>query len=131
VALSDLTPLLAAENTEWHSLQLGETTGEISGSAWAGAVQDRSGQLTDFAATAAVMAELDLVICVDTAAAHLAGALGRPVWLLLCFAPDWRWGREGERNPWYPSVRLFRQSHGEEWTTVAQRMAKALEKFSD
>jgi tetratricopeptide (TPR) repeat protein len=131
VALDDLAPLLAVENAEWHSLQLGGPAKEISRSAWAEVARDRSGQLTDFAATAAVMGELDLVICVDTAAAHLAGALGRPVWLLLCFAPDWRWGREGERNPWYPSVRLFRQSHGEEWTTVAQRMAKALEKFSD
>lgn len=130
VALSDLTPLLAVENIEWHSLQLGNAAAEISGSAWDGAIQNRSVDLTDFAATAAVMAELDLILCVDTAAAHLAGALGRPVWLLLSFAPDWRWGREGETTPWYPSACLFRQSHGEGWAVVAGRMADALKVFA-
>jgi tetratricopeptide (TPR) repeat protein len=130
VTLSDLTPLLAVGNVEWHSLQLGEAAGEISGSAWVDGVQDRSGQLTDFAATAAVMGGLDLVICVDTAVAHLAGALGQPVWLLLSFAPDWRWGHDGETSPWYPSARLFRQGQGEGWRAVAQRMAGALEVFA-
>ena len=113
----------------WHSLQLGEETAQIADSGWANVIQDDSGQLTDFAATAAVMAELDLIICVDSAVAHLAGALGKPVWVLLSFAPDWRWGWEGETSPWYPSARLFRQEYGETWTSVGERMATALRSF--
>ena len=113
----------------WHSLQVGDEIAQIADSEWAGLIQDSSNQLTDFAATAEVMAELDLVICVDSAVAHLAGALGKPVWVLLSFAPDWRWGWEGETSPWYPSARLFRQEYGETWASVGERMAAALKSF--
>ena len=126
VFLNDLSPLTDVDGVGWHSLQLGEETGQIADSEWAGLIQDSSNQLTDFAATAEVMAELDLVICVDSAVAHLAGALGKPVWVLLSFAPDWRWGWEGEISPWYPSARLFRQGYGETWASVGERMAAAL-----
>ena len=126
VLLSELTPLISVKGAVWHSLQLGEETAQIADLGWANVIQDDSGQLTDFAATAAVMAELDLIICVDSAVAHLAGALGKPVWVLLSFAPDWRWGREGKTSPWYPSARLFRQGYGETWASVGERMAAAL-----
>ena len=126
VLLSELTPLTSVDGVGWHSLQLGRETGQIADSEWASVIQDGSDQLTDFAATAAVMAELDLIICVDSAVAHLAGALGKPVWVLLNFAPDWRWGWEGETSAWYPSARLFRQGYGETWTSVGERMAAAL-----
>ena len=126
VLLSDLTPLTSVDGVEWHSLQLGKGAGQIANSEWASVIQDGSDQLTDFAATAAVMVELDLIICVDSAVAHLAGALDKPVWILLSFAPDWRWGREGETSPWYPSARLFRQGYGETWTSVGERIATAL-----
>lgn len=89
-------------------------------------VIDLSGELTDFADTAAVMARLDLIISVDTAAAHLAGALGRPVWLLLAFAADWRWSVDREDSPWYPSARLFRQDEPGDWSGVAERVREAL-----
>ena len=72
-------------------------------------IDDLSPWLTDFAETAAAVRRLDLVISVDTAVAHLAGALGRPTWLLLRQPPEWRWLLEREDSPWYPTARLFRQ----------------------
>jgi tetratricopeptide (TPR) repeat protein len=81
---------------------------------------------TDFAETAALVAQMDLVICVDTAIAHLAGAMGKPVWLLLPFAPDWRWMLERDDSPWYPSMRLFRQHRQGDWDEVLERVLQAL-----
>jgi len=78
--------------------------------------------LTDFADTAAVMAGLDLVISVDTSVAHLAGALGVPVWTLLEFAPDWRWQLDRADSPWYPSMRLYRQTNHGDWPQVLERV---------
>jgi len=83
-------------------------------------------KLTDFADTAAIIQELDLVITIDTAAAHLAGALGKPVWTLLHFAPDWRWMRDRPDSPWYPTMRLFRQSQPRDWTGVFAEVEAAL-----
>ncbi len=83
--------------------------------------------LADFADTAALITLLDLTVSVDTAAAHLAGALGRPVWLLLHHAAEWRWLRHRDDSPWYPSARLFRQKAPLEWTELADRVAEALD----
>lgn len=82
--------------------------------------------LIDFAETAAVISELDLVITVDTAVAHLAGSLGKPVWLLLTYAPDWRWMLSREDTPWYPTMRLFRQRRPGDWAEVVERLAAEL-----
>ena len=71
--------------------------------------------------------QLDLVISVDTAVAHLAGALGKPVWTLLSATPDWRWLLEGETTPWYPTMRLFRQVRPGDWAGVVERVVDALE----
>ena len=84
-------------------------------------------QLQDFADTAALISCMDLLITVDTAVAHLAGALGRPVWILLPYNPDWRWLTEREDSPWYPSVRLFRQSAIGDWDEVIRRVADSLQ----
>jgi tetratricopeptide (TPR) repeat protein len=84
-------------------------------------------ELPDFADTAALIAGLDLVIAVDTAVAHLAGALGRPVWLLNRFAGDWRWGATGEASAWYPTMRQFRQDEPGEWAPVLARLARELQ----
>jgi ADP-heptose:LPS heptosyltransferase len=78
------------------------------------------------AETAAAIAQLDLVITVDTSIAHLAGALGKPVWVLLTFQPDWRWMLHREDTPWYPTMRLFRQSKPNDWQGVLDRVVQAL-----
>jgi tetratricopeptide (TPR) repeat protein len=87
------------------------------------------GEFTDFADTAAVIAQLDLVIAVDTALAHLAAALGRPTWVLLNFVPEWRWLLGREDSPWYPTARLFRQPAHGDWTSVIARAGEALRAF--
>ncbi len=82
--------------------------------------------LEDFADTAAIMANLDLLVSVDTANIHLAGALGRPAYLLLPFAADWRWLEGRDDSPWYPSLRLLRQATAGDWTEVMLRLGHAL-----
>jgi hypothetical protein len=92
-----------------------------------GILTDNLGEhLDDFANTAGVLENLDLLISVDTSVAHLAGAMGRPVWLLLPFAPDWRWLLNREDSPWYPTMRIFRQEMLGSWDSVIKRMAKEL-----
>jgi hypothetical protein len=85
----------------------------------------------DFLDTASVIGDLDLVIAVDTAVAHLAGALGKPVWLLLQHSPDWRWFLDRDDTPWYPQMRLFRQSERNDWTNPVARVAEALRGLTD
>ena len=80
----------------------------------------------DFADTAAIMASLDMILCVDSSPAHLAGALGRPTWVMLPPFGDWRWGETGETTPWYPQMRLWRRAGGEPWSEVLARVETAL-----
>ena len=84
------------------------------------------GELNDFDDTAAVVALCDLVIAVDTAVVHLAGAMGKPVWILLPFAADWRWLTDREDSPWYPTARLFRQRRIGEWDSVIDKVGREL-----
>jgi Glycosyltransferase family 9 (heptosyltransferase) len=84
------------------------------------------GELESFLDTAAVIALSDLVISADTAVAHLAGAMGRPLWVLIPFAPDWRWTLHGETSPWYPTARLFRQKSLGDWEDVIARVGAEL-----
>ena len=93
-------------------------------------VTDLGGELGDFADTAAAMSQLDLVISICTATAHLAGALGRPLWIPLAFAADWRWLQDRDDSPWYPTARLFRQRSPDDWEDVAARLARALEELA-
>ena len=90
-------------------------------------IVDHTALLTDFAETAALVSCLDLVITVDTSVAHLSGALGRPTWILLPYAPDWRWLLDRDDSPWYPSVRLFRQTETREYGSVIGRVRAELE----
>ena len=84
-------------------------------------------ELESYADTAAALAALDLVITVDTSVAHLAGATGRPAWVMIPFAPDWRWLLDRNDSPWYPTLRLFRQDLSTGWLGVRDRMMQALE----
>ena len=89
---------------------------------------DYTEDIKDFSDTAAFIENLDLVISVDTAVAHLAGALGKPVWTLLPFAPDWRWLLNRDDSPWYPTMRLFRQPSPGDWKSVINQVLKELQK---
>jgi ADP-heptose:LPS heptosyltransferase len=90
---------------------------------------DLTGNIQDFADTAALMQNLDLVISVCTSTAHLAGALGKPVWLLNRFDTDWRWFLDREDSPWYPTMRIFRQPKPGDWVSVVQNVVTALREF--
>ncbi len=118
-----LAPIVGAGARMLVSLQVGPQAPDISK---VFGLKDFSHQLTDFAATAALIAGLDLVITVDTAVAHLAGALGIPTWLMLAHAPDWRWMLNRDDSPWYSSMRLFRQERPGDWAGVVERVATAL-----
>ncbi|MBV9112074.1 MAG: glycosyltransferase family protein [Hyphomicrobiales bacterium] len=122
VALVTLAPILSVEGVRFFSLQIGARKGDILPDH----VTDLAPELTDFAQTAGALAALDLLISVDTAPAHLAGAMGKPVWLLLPFVPDWRWLLEREDSPWYPTLRLFRQKTRGDWRMPVDAVAKAL-----
>ena len=84
-----------------------------------------------FADTAAIISTLDLVLSVDTSVVHLAGALGKPVWVMLPFVPDWRWLLDRNDSPWYPTARLFRQSEPGEWTSVVGDVGRELQSFQE
>ncbi|MBT5810189.1 MAG: tetratricopeptide repeat protein, partial [Rhodospirillaceae bacterium] len=111
---------------EFFSLQWGPRAGEITPYLDRKNVTSLSEELTDFGETAAFIEQLDLVIAIDTAVAHLAGALGKPVWTLLAFGGEWRWVFRREDTPWYPAMRLFRQRILGDWRPVFQRMKRAL-----
>ena len=124
--LAALAPLFAAPATAWFSLQQGEAAAQIAATPAADHVVPlpADSALVD---TAALIAELDLIITVDTSIAHLAGALARPTWVLLPFAPDWRWQLGREDNPWYPTLGLFRQPSPRDWQSVVARVQARLE----
>lgn len=124
--LADFRPLFEVEEAEFFSLQVGEAAREIERGDLSGSLADLGSGFADFTDTAAAIAALDLVISVDTAVPHLAGAMGRPVWLLLPRAPDWRWFLEGADTPWYPSMRLFRQTGEKGWRPVIERIRTEL-----
>jgi Flp pilus assembly protein TadD len=105
-----LAPLLAVPDIRFFSLQAGDARRDLPPG-----VTDAINGVRDFADSAALMANLDLVISVDTAPLHLAGALGRPAWGLIAFAPDWRWLIDRDDSPWYPTLTLFRQSEPGDW----------------
>ncbi len=124
--IEDLLPLFSLPRVRLYSLQVGEfaLTPDATNLL---PIVDLAHHIHDFADTAVLMSQLDLVISIDSAAAHLAGALGLPVWTLIPFAPDPRWLLDREDSPWYPTLRLFRQRRDEPWRDVLRRVAQALE----
>jgi hypothetical protein len=121
-----LGPLLTMAGVQWHCLQKGAGSAADAAVAASARMVNLTAEIADFADTAAYLEQLDLVVTVDTSVAHLAGALGRPVWVLLPFVPDWRWLLEREDSPWYPTARLFRQPALRDWDAVLRRVAAAL-----
>jgi hypothetical protein len=127
IALQRLHPLFNLRDTAFVGLQVGERAREAEAITDPSQILNLGSELQDFADTAALLDELDLLISVDSAPAHLAGALGRPVWNLLPFMPDWRWRGDSEVSRWYPSMRLFKQTRPGDWSDVIERVASALE----
>ena len=125
LSLEKLLPLLLTPNVHWINLQYGERKQELSAlkgqhsievADWTEAIDG------DYDETAALVGALDLVVSVCTSVIHLGGALGRPVWVMVPFAPEWRYGLQGEAMPWYPSVRLHRQTDPGDWDAVMNRI---------
>ena len=126
----DLVPLGQVADAWYCSLQKAPDARAASKMPETLQISDWTAELGDFAETAALIANLDLVISCDTAVAHLAGALGKPVWVLLPCVPDWRWLLERDDSPWYPTMRLFRQSKPGDWQAPVVKAVKALEKLA-
>ena len=126
VTLEELAPLTSTDGIRLVSLQVGPQALCNLALPPTLTMLDPTPEITDFDDTAAIVATLDLVITVDTSTAHLAGALGRPTWVFIPSEPDWRWMYHREDSPWYPTMRLFRQEPGEDWSAVVARMASAL-----
>lgn len=129
LSLAECVPLLREAHACFVSLQREVPAAQAETLAASKALLDLSGELRDFGETAAVIANLDLVITIDSAVAHLAGALGKPAWVLLQWQADWRWFRDREDSPWYPSLRLFRQPEPGAWSPVIERVRKELATF--
>jgi tetratricopeptide (TPR) repeat protein len=127
-----LTPLGELAAVRWISLQVAQSAPGQTATAQHGIIApgltltDWTGELSDFADTAALIANLDLVVAVDTAVAHLAAALGKPTWLLLKFVPDWRWMLDRPDSPWYPTLRIFRQQRPGDWDGPIRQVVSAL-----
>jgi hypothetical protein len=123
--LAELAPLAQVPGVQLYSLQFGAGREQLALQPnWP--IVDLANRLGDFAETAAIVSNLDLVVCCDSALAHLAGSLGVPVWVALSFAADWRWLLGRTDTPWYPSMRLFRQRVGGDWGELFRRLADEL-----
>lgn len=127
IPLNAFAPLLARPNIAWISLQIGPARDDIRRGGLERVLPDLGVRVADLLDTARIVAGLDLLITVDTAIAHLAGALDRPVWTMVTRVPDWRWGMTGAATAWYPSMRLFRQPEPGDWRTVINDLAGALD----
>ena len=127
IPLAHWRPLLEIPNLDFISLQHSDCVAELAAVRDSGTrVEHWQEAIDDYADTAALISALDLVVSVQTAAVHLSGALGKPVWALISAVPEWRYGAEGETMPWYPSVRLIRQPQPGDWDAVMARIAGEL-----
>lgn len=130
VPLQSLLPLRDVEDVQLYSLQKGAGAAQLQALGADAKIVDLEEELTDFAETAAAINVLDLVISVDTSVAHLAGALGKPVWILLPHPAEWRWLERREDTPWYPTARLFRQHESGNWDDVVDRVKAKLQEMA-
>ncbi len=130
VPLTVLGPLLARDDIECHVIQRAITVEDRAALAHHEGLSDHSKVLWDFGQAAALVSAMDLVIAADTAEAHLAGALGVPAWVMLSHTADWRWLQDRDDSPWYPTLRLFRQTQPGNWRTVLEQVARNLDAWS-
>ncbi|GAB7025859.1 tetratricopeptide repeat protein [Geotalea toluenoxydans] len=119
--------LFGIAGISWYTLQMGEGREQLETVPFGGQIRDLTSLIKDFGDTAAFIANLDLIISIDTSVCHLAGALGKEVWTLLCRSADWRWLLDRDDSPWYPSIRLFRQEQEGDWSSVMARVEAALQ----
>jgi ADP-heptose:LPS heptosyltransferase len=126
--LAGLAPIIS-EWAEWHVLQKDIRDRDQTTLRQLALLQNHAPRLDDFNDTAALITHMDLVISIDTSVAHLTGALGKPLWLLLPFHPDFRWLRDRHDSPWYPTAKLFRQTVDRDWSDVITRIAQQLKVF--
>ena len=129
IKLADFAPLLDSADTQFVSLQREVRDYDAAALAARPDILHFGERLQDFADTASIVAQLDVVISVDTSVAHLAGALGKPVWVMLPLVPDFRWMLKRTDSPWYPTAKLFRQKQAGGWADVITRLKVALESF--
>jgi Tfp pilus assembly protein PilF len=129
--LTALGPIAELEGIALVSLQKGRDQAAIAGYFGRAQLLNAGAMVTDFCDTMAVIEKLDLVLTVDTAVAHLAGAMGKPVWIVLPYAPDWRWLLGRDDSPWYPTARLFRQRRAGDWCSVVRHVADSLLQLND
>lgn len=126
VKLEAFLPLLCLTDFDFYSLQVGDHNAGIEEAGLSSDLIDLSPRLTDFSKTAAALSQIDLLISVDMAAVHVAGALGRPVWAIIPYAPDWRWGLEGDATAWYQRAELWRPPEPQDWESIIARLSDAL-----
>ena len=129
ISLEKWIPLFHSSPNHFYSLQYGSSSKEIKENSLMDKLTDLSSYIIDFSDTAALINQLDLIITVDTAIAHLAGAMGKPTWILLPYAPDFRWLLDRDHSPWYSSVRLFRQLEPGDWESVFESVTYELKSF--
>jgi tetratricopeptide (TPR) repeat protein len=129
ILLNQFAPLTATR-ARWISLQKGPAATQVKTPPPRMELIDWTDELADFGETAALIENLDLVITIDSAVAHLAGAMGKPVWVLIAYVPDWRWQSERIDSPWYPTMRLFRQPALGDWRTPIAKVASELRDYS-
>lgn len=126
IPLSIFMPLLEISSIDIISLQFESASQDLDASGVSGLIYDAGPHIKTFSDTTAIISKLDLLICCDTSVAHLAGALNKPVWILLRYLPDWRWLTERTDSPWYPTVRLFRQQRPGDWVGVGKKVVRAV-----
>ena len=129
VPFRQFLPILRQSCCSWFSLQHGCERGDLSLADSSVRIRDAASESPEIADTAAIMTNLDLIITVDGVAAHLAGALARPVWMLLPYEADWRWMIERDDSPWYPTMRLYRQARPGDWSAPVAAVIARLRRF--
>ena len=131
ISPGQLAPLASVSSVQWFRLQKGAAAEQAAHAAAGWRIVDWTNELSDWSQTAALVSNLDLVISVDTAVAHLAGAMGKPVWVLAPWPPtDWRWMLDREDSPWYPTMRIFRQEKRGDWSAPIERVVEELRRLA-